>query len=120
MLTSAPICKQRHLHENEIVQLLHNYKSYGIEYSHFRKLLNSSAMNVKNNYRKTTRSFLPAAQFVTSLNVKIVRTFTSFWPRKIYITRDNNKVDSIETGLIVIADFLPWSDLEKCMYTTLF
>ena len=35
-------------------------------------------MNVKNNYRKTTRSFLPAAQFVTSLKVKIVRTFTSF------------------------------------------
>ena len=34
--------------------------------------------------------------------------------------KNNNKVNSIETGRIVIADLLPWSDLEKCMYTTLF
>ena len=33
---------------------------------------------------------------------------------------NNNKFDSIETGCIVIADLLPWSDLEKCMYITLF
>ena len=32
--------------------------------------------------------------------------------RKFY----NNKVDAIETGCIVIAHLLPWSDLEKCMY----
>ena len=40
--------------------------------------------------------------------------------RKFYITRNNNKVNSLETEHIVIADFLPLSDLEKCMYTTLF
>ena len=40
--------------------------------------------------------------------------------KKSYIRRNNNKVDSIETGHIVIADLFPWSDLEKCMYTTLF
>ena len=68
MLTSAVIYKQKFLHENEIVQLLHNYKCYGVEQSHFRKPLKSSAKNVNNNYRKTTRSFLPTVQFVTSLN----------------------------------------------------
>ena len=31
----------------------------------------------------------------------------------------NNKVDFIEIGRIVIADFLPRSDLEKCMSVTL-
>ena len=69
MLTSAVNLKQRLLHENEIVQLLHNYKCYGVDQSRFRKLLESSAKNVKNNYSKTTPSFLPAVQFVTSLNV---------------------------------------------------
>ena len=33
---------------------------------------------------------------------------------------NNNKVDTTEIWCIVIADFLPWSDLEKCIYTTLF
>ena len=36
--------------------------------------------------------------------------------RKFYTRRNNNKVDAIETGCIVIALLLPWSDLEKCMY----
>ena len=39
-------------------------------------------------------------------------------PRKFYVRRNNNKVNFIETGCIVIALFLPWSDLEKCMYVT--
>ena len=39
---------------------------------------------------------------------------------KFYIRRNNKKVDFIEPGPIVIAHFLPWSDLEKCMYVTLF
>ena len=42
------------------------------------------------------------------------------WARKFYIRRNNNKVDSIETGHILIADLLPRSDLEKYMYTTIF
>ena len=33
--------------------------------------------------------------------------------------KNNNKVDSTETGHVVIAHLLPWSDLEKCMYGTL-
>ena len=40
--------------------------------------------------------------------------------RKFYKRRNNNEVDSIMKGLIVNAYLLPWSDLEKCMYTTLF
>ena len=55
--------------EYKIVQLLHNYKCYGVDQSRFRKLLQSSAKNLKNNFPKMTRSFLPAVQFVSSLNV---------------------------------------------------
>ena len=40
--------------------------------------------------------------------------------RKLHIRRNNSKVGSIETRRIVIADLYPWSDLEKCMYKTLF
>ena len=44
----------------------------------------------------------------------------SFKPSKFYIRKNNNIVDSIETGRKVIAHLLPWSDLEKSMYTTPF
>ena len=33
--------------------------------------------------------------------------------RKLYIRRNNKKVDSVETGHIVIAHLLPWSDREN-------
>ena len=65
---SAVIYKGRLLHEIEIVQLLHNHKYYGVDQSRFAKPLESSAKNIMNNYPKTTRSFLPAVQFVTNLN----------------------------------------------------
>ena len=39
---------------------------------------------------------------------------------KIYIRRNNNKVNPVRIGRIVISNLLPWSDLEKCMYGTLF
>ena len=55
MSTSAVIYKQKLLHENEIVQLFHNYKCYGGDQSRFRKPSESSAKNVKNNCPKTTR-----------------------------------------------------------------
>ena len=47
--------------------------------------------------------------FVENNNVK---------SRKFYIRTNNSKVDSIETGRIVIAHFFFLSDLEKCMYGT--
>ena len=56
------IYKQRVLHEQEIMQSFPDYKFYGIEQSHFR---HCSVKNVKNNYRKKIRSFLPVVQFVT-------------------------------------------------------
>ena len=68
MLTSAVTYKQNLLHENEIVQLLHNCKCYGIVLSRFKKPSQSSSKKVKSNYPKTTRSFLLVVQFVTSLN----------------------------------------------------
>ena len=68
MFTSAVIHKQSLLHENEIPQLLHNYKCYGVDQSRFRKPLQSSVKNVKKNYLKTTRSFFLVAKFVTCLN----------------------------------------------------
>ena len=69
MLKLLAIKKQKCLHENEIVQVFHNYKCYGVEQRNFRHPLKSSARNVKNNYRKTNRSFLPAVQDITGLNV---------------------------------------------------
>ena len=41
-------------------------------------------------------------------------------PRKFFIRKNNNKVNSIETERIVIANLLPWSGLKKCMYVTLY
>ena len=52
---------------NEIIQLLHNYKCYGVDQSRFRKPSQSSAKNVKNNYPKKTRSFSPDVQFITTV-----------------------------------------------------
>ena len=77
MLTSVFIYKQKLLHENKIRQLLHNYKCYGVDQGRYRKPLQSSAKSVKSNYLKAG-SFLLAVQFVTSLNVHIVRAFASF------------------------------------------
>ena len=36
-MTSEVIQKQRLLHENEIVQLLHNYKCYGVDQTRFEE-----------------------------------------------------------------------------------
>ena len=33
---------------------------------------------------------------------------------------NNHEVDSVKTGHIVIADFLPWSDLDKSMFMRIF
>ena len=68
----------KNLHENEIVQLLYNYKCYKIDQNHFRKPLQSSAKNVKNNYPKKTCSFLRAIQLVTSLNVQLLEHLHHF------------------------------------------
>ena len=40
--------------------------------------------------------------------------------RNFYLWRNNDEVDSIETGHIVTAYSLRWSDQENCMYTALF
>ena len=40
--------------------------------------------------------------------------------RKFYISWNDSKVDFIETEPKIIADSFSWSDLEKCMYITLF
>ena len=57
MLTLVIIYKQRLLHENEIVQLLHNYKCYGFDQNRFRRPLQNFAKNVKNNYPKRPVQF---------------------------------------------------------------
>ena len=63
---SAVIYKQRLLHENETVQFFITANSMVLN----NVILEShSAKNVKNNYCKTIRSFLPAVQFVAGLNV---------------------------------------------------
>ena len=40
--------------------------------------------------------------------------------RMFNVARNNNKVDSIETGSIAIAHLFPWSDLGKYMNGTFF
>ena len=57
LLTSTVICKQRFLHENEIVQYLHNYKYQDINQGHFRKPLQGSTNGIKNNCPTTTHTF---------------------------------------------------------------
>ena len=43
----------------------------------------------------------------TAINAKISGFVIYFEARKFYIRRNNNKVDSVETGRIVIAHLLP-------------
>ena len=57
LLTSAIICKQRLSHENKIVQYLQDYKYQDINQGHFRKPLQASANNVKNNCPIKTHIF---------------------------------------------------------------
>ena len=58
LLMSAVICKQRILHENEIVQDLQNYKHEDVNQGHFRKPSETSANAMKNNHPKTSFSWL--------------------------------------------------------------
>ena len=57
LLTSAVICKQRFLHENEIVQYLQSYKHQNIRQSHFRKPLQASTNTIKNSCLTTAHTF---------------------------------------------------------------
>ena len=56
---------------------------------------------------------------LAKLNLREKISFFIF-PRKFYIRRNNNKIDSIETGRIVIAHLLPWNGLEKRINNTFF
>ena len=67
LLVSAVICKQRILHENEIVQDLQNYNYEDVNQGHFRKPSETSADAMKNNYPKTIFSW--AVQFLPTLYV---------------------------------------------------
>ena len=63
-----------------------------------------------------TISDLYTAGKVSNGNTRMMGEICSESTRKFYIRRNNNKVDSIEPGPIVIANLLHCtSDLEKCM-----
>ena len=64
---SAAFDQQRLLHENEIVQLLHNYKCNGVNQSRLRNPLQSSVKNVRTITLKRTVYFYPLFKVVTSL-----------------------------------------------------
>ena len=57
LITSAVICKQRLLLENEIVQYFQNYKYQDVNQGQFRKPSRASTKAVKNNYPKTAHTF---------------------------------------------------------------
>ena len=65
------------------------------------------------------KKYRPTQSFIFKILTYI--SFESYLePRKFYVRRNNNKANSIETEPIVIVHLLPQSDLEKCMYTTIF
>ena len=51
LFTSAVICKQRLLHENEIVQCIKNYKCYDVNQGYFRKPSQGSTKARKNYFQ---------------------------------------------------------------------
>ena len=57
LLTSAVICKQRFLHEGDIVQYLQNHKYQDVNQEHFGKLLQTSTNDMKNDYPETAHTF---------------------------------------------------------------
>ena len=57
LITSVVICKERLLHENEIVQYLQNYKYQDINQGHFRKLLQASTNAIKIDCPTTAHTF---------------------------------------------------------------
>ena len=65
LLTSAVICKQKFLHENEIVQYLQNYKYKNVNQSHFRKPLQVSTNGIKNNFPTTTHTFFTSRSILS-------------------------------------------------------
>ena len=69
LLMSAVICKQRFLHENEIVQYLQNYKYQDVNRGYFRKPVQAATNLMKNDYPKPAYTFLRAIQYLTTFYV---------------------------------------------------
>ena len=56
-LTSAVTCKQRFLHENEIVLYIQNCHGQDVKQGHLRKSVQDSTNSMKNDYPKTAHTF---------------------------------------------------------------
>ena len=65
-VTSAVICKQRLLHEYEIVKYLQNCKYQDINAGRFRKHLQVSIKTMENNYPMVTHTFFTGIQFLAT------------------------------------------------------
>ena len=63
LVTSVVICKQRLLHENEIVQYLENFKYQDVNQGHFRKPLQAFINTMRNNYPKKAHTFFTGRSF---------------------------------------------------------
>ena len=79
------------------------------------------------NFAKFLRTpfFTEHLQWLLLLFVKLLSEVTqklwlNFDWRKFYLGRNNDSLDSIETGHMIIDQLLPWSDEENCSYITLF
>ena len=57
LITSAVICRQRFLHESNIVKCLQSYKEQDVNQGHFRKPLQDPKKVMKNDYTKTAHTF---------------------------------------------------------------
>ena len=85
-----------------------------------RKIPNMDTFHAVFFYSSSSLQSLRDLEFLPNLSFErsdVIPMFNSFMTEGPIF---NNKVDSVNTGRVVIVDLLPWSDLEKCMYTTLF
>ena len=85
------------------------------------KLVSRAKITLVENQKIITDD-MRKAKVLNEFFSNISKTLNIPQTKEILLRRNNNnsKVYSIETGRIVIAHLLPWSDLEKYMYATLF
>ena len=90
-------------YENKLLSNLQAFLNKFIKDCHFKKLAKNQ-INAKQH---------PDTELLLFENYSYTLYTLS---RKFYIRRSNDKVDSLKTGSIVVADLLPWSDLERYIH----
>ena len=98
LITSAIICKQRFLHENEIVQLLKNYKYEDVNHGHCRKPLQTSTNSMENDYPKTTHTF-STDHSIFSYFLHLTQNQSSYFFNKLHFSLSKETKSQIYTAM---------------------